>query len=320
MAVDPIDHARQQTDAIEARLLADYQAVFSRVAAQLDAVAARIIRAQRQGVKIDEGWLLEQGRLRSALAVLEQEMARVSRVSAQRIHAGAVAAGGAGGNYAGGLIGVGRASERATRIVASVQHLERVLGGLTPEASLRLRRALIEGLVLGKNPKVVARTAARTLGVSYTRAVTVARTEILGAYRQAAIETYRENADVVQAVTWVSALDRRTCPVCWGLHGETFDLDDAQAIATHPACRCTLIPVTNDRLSVKSGPDVFDSLPASEQRFILGPGKFALYQDGVPLKDMGKVVQTPLGLGRQQVPLRDLRNLAVVTTNGQFGS
>lgn len=67
----------------------------------------------------------------------------------------------------------------------------------------------------------------------------------------------------------------------------------------HVNCRCTLVPrpksyaeltgdpsIPDTRPPIQTGPEAFAKLPAATQRAILGPGKHALYEAGVPLDAM----------------------------------
>lgn len=68
---------------------------------------------------------------------------------------------------------------------------------------------------------------------------------------------------------------------------------------THPNCRCVMTPrpksyadilgdpsIPDNRPPILSGEDAFSKLAPAAQRHILGPGRFAHYQNGMPLRDM----------------------------------
>jgi SPP1 gp7 family putative phage head morphogenesis protein len=100
----------------------------------------------------------------------------------------------------------------------------------------------MEGLMLGLGPRKIAPQIRDALGVQLTRALTIARTEMLRANRTATQQTYTENANVVKGWTWSAALHGNTCPICFSKHGTEHALDEK--LASHPNCRCTPSPLT----------------------------------------------------------------------------
>jgi hypothetical protein len=118
---------------------------------------------------------------------------------------------------------------------------------LSAEATAAMKRALIRGVALGDNPRI---TAARIVGQlegrfngGLTRALVIARTEILDAHRAGAAVQQRANSDVLAGWLWHAQLNRRTCPSCWAKHGEFHTLDEPGPDDHHQG-RCTRTPVT----------------------------------------------------------------------------
>lgn len=70
----------------------------------------------------------------------------------------------------------------------------------------------------------------------------LARTTLMAASNEAAIESYRDSGRVV-GLRWNATFDTRTCPVCASNHNREFPIDDAPAIPAHPGCRCVWVPV-----------------------------------------------------------------------------
>jgi SPP1 gp7 family putative phage head morphogenesis protein len=170
-------------------------------------------------------------------------------------------------------------------------------------------------VILGQNPRVIAAQIRTALGGNLARALTIARTEMLGVYREAARRTYSANP-IVTGWVWWSALDRRTCPVCWAQHG-TFH-EPSEPFGGHPSCRCSMLPSTKGwkelgfdvpetRVDVKPGEEVFAGLDADTQRFILGPKKFEAYARGdITLPDLVKETHSPRwGIGHAERSLDD---------------
>lgn len=164
-----------------------------------------------------------------------------------------------------------------------------------------MRRALIHGVATGLNPKVAARLMVRRVEGAFngglTRALTIARTEILDAYRAAAMESQLANRDVLAGWEWYAQLDERTCPACWAMHGTVFDLTEDGPL-DHQQGRCARMPITKPwaALGYPGVPEppsvvpdatvVFDSLTPDQQLRILGPGRLAAYRAGAPLTAM----------------------------------
>jgi len=109
------------------------------------------------------------------------------------------------------------------------------------EATSAARQALLMGLATGANPVSMAQGISQALGISRSRAITIARTEVLGSYRQAAHETYRANSDVLQGWIW-SAGGANPCAMCAGMDGTLHDL--SEDLSDHPCGKCAPIPVT----------------------------------------------------------------------------
>jgi SPP1 gp7 family putative phage head morphogenesis protein len=171
-----------------------------------------------------------------------------------------------------------------------------LFGGFGDEAAQNVSNALVTGLSLGHNPRVVARDVSQALGISRARALTIARTEQIRAYRSANLQTFQANKDVVDVWIWSAALDRRTCAACIAMNGTEHPL--SEQMGSHPNCRCVMQPKTKDwsailgplgidtstipdsRPQIQSGADWFDDQDESTQRAILGNAKFAAFQNG----------------------------------------
>ena len=176
-----------------------------------------------------------------------------------------------------------------------------LFAGFGAEAAQSVKETLLTGLTLGHGPRDVAEAVQQDLNVSQWRAQTIARTEMLRAYRGAATESYRANSDVVSQWRWTCALSARTCAACLGMDGTLHDIDED--MQSHPNCRCTPVPVTKswsdildgvdlsglDDSSVtddmQSGADWFASQSADVQQQVLGKAGYQLYSNGTPLSD-----------------------------------
>lgn len=207
------------------------------------------------------------------------------------------------------------------------------------------KTALEDALILGQGPRDVARALRDALGVSLTRALTIARTEMLRAYRTANLASYRENRHIVKGWKWMATLDGRTCASCFAMHGKVFDIDEK--FVSHPSCRCTSVAVTPtweeignrygldlselDQRDVETmeslmakgyteeqanqylmrnltGEQAFGMLDEKTQQEILGKAKFLAWKDGAfEFADLSVMTHSPIwGDGRKVASLVEL--------------
>lgn len=166
---------------------------------------------------------------------------------------------------------------------------------LTAEATSAMERALVRGVAVGENPRVAAGNMLARLQGGFngglTRALTIARTEILDAHRAGAEVAQAANADVLQGWVWVAQLDKRTCPSCWSRNGSVHDLDEAGP-DDHQNGRCARMPKTKTWAQlgfhgIDEPPDllpdarqVFAGLSKADQVAVMGPGRLAALADG----------------------------------------
>jgi SPP1 gp7 family putative phage head morphogenesis protein len=262
MAVDELAAlADEQTAAMKARdgaLLAEvarrYAEVWQSLRGDLEELTAQIEGARTAGEQVDQAWLFRQDRLRRLLAQVGAQMAAYGQDIEDVIADGQAAAAEAGQNDAyrlmqrgTGSVGVGfgevptRAVERLVgRSVKTGAPLNTALGKLPGEAADKITKGLVRGVVLGLGPAQIARDIRKDLGGNLGKYMTIARTETVGAYRDAGIETYRANQDVVEGWEWVTAGDELVCPFCAGMNGSIHPVDED--FDSHPNCRCSAVP------------------------------------------------------------------------------
>lgn len=138
---------------------------------------------------------------------------------------------------------------------------------------------LTRGVAAGDNPRA---TASRMLqraedlhNFGRARAVNIARTETLDAYREGARVTELAHADLLAGWVWICHLGPRTCRSCLAMHGQVFDLE-VSGPDDHQQGRCARVPVVReddgsvDLSWVPSAEDHFASLPPQQQQKILG--------------------------------------------------
>lgn len=179
--------------------------------------------------------------------------------------------------------------ERTTRTV------HKLTKPLSRESVAWMKVELVKGVAVGDHNRAVATSILSRVGTAFngglTRARVIARTEMIDAYRAAEREIRSANPDVVQGWVWISALDRRTCPACVGMHGSIHPADEPGPLG-HQCCRCTAAPKTATwrdlgidldeppELRVETGPEWFEQQPVTVQKSILGKGRYDAWAAG----------------------------------------
>lgn len=165
--------------------------------------------------------------------------------------------------------------------------LKKLLQDSWPEAVQGLTNQLIDGIALGINPKDVAKNMVDGFGVGLDRAMNIARTEELRAYRNANLQQYQASG-MVSGYQRLAARDTRVCPAClFADDGTIYALD--YSFDAHPQCRCTLVPVVIGMpiVSWQDGMSWFMAQNTASQSSILGPGAYdAWLNDEFELADM----------------------------------
>lgn len=195
---------------------------------------------------------------------------------------------------------------------------------LSDTATAEMARQLVRGIALGDNPRTTATRMVRNVEGAFngglTRAMTIARTEMLDAHREGARAGRTANRDVLTGWEWQATLDVRTCPSCLAMHGSVHDVDDPGP-EDHQNGRCTAIPKARTWGDLgfpdldepaDTLPDArawFDGLPEADQVQVMGRSRLDLLRSGdVGWDDLTTRRDTPGWRPSQVVtPLRDLR-------------
>jgi SPP1 gp7 family putative phage head morphogenesis protein len=200
--------------------------------------------------------------------------------------------------------------------------LREILDANVPDIMLA-SQAFVESIVKGEHPRVLRDKLYKQWGMSYVRAETTARTEIVSSYRDSNIWRYKQSK-TVEAWQWSATLDDRTCPVCIFMDGQVFSLDTP--FATHPNCRCSPLPVTKTWKELglnipEFKPDIgprgvewFQSLPENRQLKILHPQKFDLWKSGrITLENLVDSFDHPkYGPSREERSIKELYRLGIL--------
>ncbi|MAH45863.1 phage portal protein [Candidatus Pacearchaeota archaeon] len=108
-----------------------------------------------------------------------------------------------------------------------------------------LRKELAAGFASGESTDKIARRIRSYYRNDYKRrADVVARTEVIAANNEGALEGY-ENEGITQS-EFYAALDERTCEDCMGYHAQVYPIMESHGIIPiHPNCRCTWVPIVD---------------------------------------------------------------------------
>lgn len=165
---------------------------------------------------------------------------------------------------------------------------------LSRDAVEAMHRALVIGVAVGDNPRASARRMIRNVQGAFngglTRAMNLARTETLDAYRDTAAQVHTANADVLAGWVWIASLGPRCCPGCWGMHGTVHPLEEPGPL-DHQQGRCARMPKVKPWRELgydldEPDDDVPDAmaallaLPEPDQRAVMGPRRLALLTAG----------------------------------------
>ena len=162
------------------------------------------------------------------------------------------------------------------------------------------RRELLTAIGTGAHPDEMARALRRSLGISLARASTLARTEMMRAWRTGFYAWMDRAGGAIVGWQWTAKMDRLTCPACAMMHGRVFQR--GEWIHGHPNCRCVPIPIPSPALPFQGAEPVLVSpLHPSDLAAFLPP---RAREAGVWPRLLLTVRQGPFGL---QVSERSVR-------------
>lgn len=107
-----------------------------------------------------------------------------------------------------------------------------------PQTVSKITNTLIESVTIGRNPVATARLIKEDMDLNLARALRIARTETITAYRESAREQMKESG-IIKQWEWLSEPD--ACDFCSEKNGKRFPIDEP--FDTHPNCRCVDLPV-----------------------------------------------------------------------------
>lgn len=165
------------------------------------------------------------------------------------------------------------ALENMVGLTAAGTPLATLFDGIGPEAGMQMTNALMKGLALGKSPAEVARWMVQATDIVPNRAIRIARSETLRAYRTATQAQFAES-QIVQGYYRVASKSRRTCLGCLVADGAFVEID--VPFEEHAQGRCSMIPALD---GVKKplwsrGREWLMAQSPEFQREFIGPGLY----------------------------------------------
>lgn len=313
-----------------------YQVVLKDLNRHLDALIMRIEIARAQRIEVRPAWLASEARYRALVTQHEQHTLDYLRQCIATVKDGKAAAIGQANGDAPRLTTavMGPAPAPAQAVVANSfnrlptaemaklvanaadgKPLGNLLFEVAPRSTQAVKDALNAGVARGASVKVIADDVRKASGIAQNRAMLICRTEVIRVYRETALQGYRASP-AVKGWTWYA--EATACPVCAAEHGGEHTNDES--LASHPACRCTMVPRTlswaemgfggipDNRLQIQPGPERFAALPEADRLATLGRARFDAYERGeITLQDMVRDTHSERwGAGKRAATLAEL--------------
>jgi plasmid stabilization system protein ParE len=279
------------------------------VAPELEAAINELV-ANAQGGMLSRSTILRSRRLQYALDHIAQQLTKLADDAGVRVTSDLPGVVRAAGEAQEAIIasqlpkpereklaGWSRVDPRAIDAIVqrSTEQITSKLWPLSSESDAVIRRELIRGISAGSNPRAVAgrimKGAEGGFNGGLSRALTIARTEVLDASRAAAKVSHDANADVLGGWLWLTAMSSRTCPACLGMSGTEHPLSEPGPQG-HANCRCSRSPLAKSWKELgfdgidepaSLAPDAGEWFAAQDektQRDILGPARHDAWKRG----------------------------------------
>jgi SPP1 gp7 family putative phage head morphogenesis protein len=307
----------RQERAAASEMVQGYAAAWQRTRARLAELQEQIDAARRDGLipgpftprqpggpvieqapgTFSLSWLYERDRLTTLLRHIEAELRQFGALAGELTEAGQMQAVRAAQTNAEALVNTALRGAQGPEVVGMFNRLSReavqdlvgfasdgsplreLFEALGPRVSRGVQDALVTAVATGIGPRETTRLVRREFGMGLARALTIARTEQIRAYREASRRSYAENADLLDGWVWLSARDSRTCVSCWAMHGSRHPV--TETLDDHPNGRCTMVPIVKGHdPNIATGEDLFMELPPAQQQKIMGKAAHLAYQGG----------------------------------------
>jgi hypothetical protein len=316
-----VEQFKRDLRAQEARQVAEMVRAWARLE---DALMPNIELLARElaerGTTVSQAALFRMGRYQTLMAQIQTQWGRYQAYALDEVTAGQRAYGILGIEHGVAAIRASGVAVSATRLpLEAVENLVGLLADGSPLRSLLmhaatqaeavdgLTNALLQGTALGWNPRKTAREMADKLAGGLDQALTVARTEQMRPYRLMNLQQYRASG-VVSGYRRLATRDTRVCLACLTRDGELIPLN--REMDEHPNGRCAQVPVVIGAANPtwQTGQEWFRRQDEATQLSILGPGRFAAWQEGqFELSDLAQTRRDATwGDSLQVTPLADL--------------
>lgn len=291
------DLLKREYDVVK-RIVRAYEVAELRVEKSIRLFQAKIKQAKDAGLEPSLAWYYQEARLENVLREIRGHLEEFSKDALEfstqgrddayqlgAVHALRLAEAQVYGDIAGLNAG---AFANAQAMLSAASPLKALFDEIGPQAAFKAREVFAQAIAEGWNPRKTGRALANQMeGLAKRRAVLIARTEQIRAYRTANRDVYARNADVLQGWRWTAAKTPATCALCLAMDGEVFPVEET--LSSHPACRCSMVPLPRTDFGGPQptlGEDYFAKLSDEEQNRILGKGKAEMYREGqMTLKD-----------------------------------
>lgn len=238
------DLLKREYDVVK-RIVRAYEVAERRVEQSIRLFQAKIKQAKDAGLEPSLAWYYQEARLENVLREIRGHLDEFSQDALEfstqgrddayqlgAVHALRLAEAQVYGDIAGLNAG---AFANAQAMLSAASPLKALFDEIGPQAAFKAREVFAQAIAEGWNPRKTGRALANQMeGLAKRRAVLIARTEQIRAYRTANRDVYARNADVLQGWRWTAAKTPATCAMCLALDGEIFPVEET--LSSHPAC------------------------------------------------------------------------------------
>lgn len=287
------DLLRHERDA-SGEMVRQYGQMWQQLQRQIEAMQRDFVEARKKDESIGASWYYRYNRMQSLQAQIEREIAAFATYAEQRIIQQQRYAVDAAQQTARQQVHAARQrlgvdwmrlpSSATSELVGYLQDgspLRSLLSGLAGDTAQAIGDTLVKGVALGYNPRKTARLIRKQFAHPLANIMRISRTETMRAMRQASLQSYRANSDVIEGWMWMAAHQGRTCPMCLAMDGQVFPL--TAYLDDHPNGRCSPVPVVKGapRPQWETGEAWLRRQPVAVQQKVLGIEGQQLYAAGV---------------------------------------
>ncbi|NBW17050.1 MAG: hypothetical protein EBR82_54645, partial [Caulobacteraceae bacterium] len=206
------------------RIVDAYGRAFDKMKDNIRVLTEKIEQARLSGQYISPSWAFQIDRYQALQRQIATEIGRIaSQVNDATIKQQADAVKRAAGDIedltnmaaqnAGVSVSFSRlassASESIVGFLSDGSPLKSLLDQLPGLAGQAVATALTDAIIRGQNPTRTANQIRTAIGGNMNRALTIARTETMRAYREASHRSLTQNGDILQGWVWVASFSRR---------------------------------------------------------------------------------------------------------------